>query len=131
MERFTLDAGVDEWRAAAEDLCRVADRRITQLGPNPVDQAGQVLRLQEILPIFSSATNEIRALDEPAEIRGDVERAIDSMDEHVALGQTIINALQIGDIQTAESARLELQGAGQDTDRLLAELGLQQCVDFD
>jgi hypothetical protein len=52
-------------------------------------------------------------------------------DEQVALGQTIINALQIGDIQTAENARLELPGAGQDTDRLLAELGLQQCVDFD
>ena len=122
---------VDEWRAAAEDVCRVADRRITQLGPNPVGQSAQVVRLQELLPIFSSATNEIRALSEPAEIREDVQRLLDTMDEQIALVQALVNSLQSGDLQTAERSRLGLQRTGQDTDRLMAELGLQECVDLD
>ena len=127
----TSDAGVAEWRAAAEEVCRVAERRIEQLGPNPADQAEQVQRLQELLPIIGSAANGIRVLAEPDEVRDDVQRLLDSMDKQVATGQSLVNAFQSGDIQTAESARLELQGAGQDADRLMAELGLQECVDFD
>jgi hypothetical protein len=52
------------------------------------------------------------------------------MDRQIELTQTMINSSQSGDFVTAEDARLDNQAAGQDTDRLFAELGLQRCVDL-
>ncbi len=126
----TSDAAIEDWRTQVEEACQDLERRARQLGPPPTEQAEQVVRLQQLIPIFSAAANEIRALEEPDAIRDDAERFVGSMDEQVELSQTMINSLQIGDVATAESARLENQAAGQDTDRLAAELGLQECVDL-
>jgi hypothetical protein len=125
----TSDAAIEDWQTQVEDACRDFVRRVNQLGPKPTAGAGQVFYLQELIPIFSTLANEIRALEEPAAIREDVGRLLDSMDRQVELSQTEVNSAQVGDSATAEDARLENQAAGQDTDRLLAELGLQACVE--
>jgi len=126
----TSDAALEDWRTQVEDICQDAERRANALGPNPVDQAGQVVRMQELIPILDAFTNQIRALDEPDAIRNDVKRLLDKMDEQIGLAQTLVNSAQIGDFQTAESARLQLQGLGSDINRVAADLGLQRCVDF-
>jgi hypothetical protein len=88
------------------------------------------VRLQQLIPIVDTASNEIRALEEPDAIRDDVERFLDSMGEVIDLSQTMVNSYQIADAQTFNSARLEMQAAARDTDRLAAELELQECVDL-
>src|SRR5436190_4848627 len=70
----TSNTAVEDWRKNVEDLCQDAERRVNALGPNPVDQAGQVARVQEFIPIIEAFANETRALDEPEELRNDVER---------------------------------------------------------
>jgi hypothetical protein len=129
----TSDAdAVADWREQAEKACQDFERRGSQLGPIPpaTDLAGQVGWLQQVLPFFESAANEIRALDEPEAIQEDVEQLLDSMDNQVALSQTMINAFQVSDAATFNGARLENQAAAQETNQLAAELGLRQCVDF-
>jgi hypothetical protein len=126
----TSDAAIEDWRAQVEEACRDFDRRVSELGPVPADQPGQIVRLQQLIPIVDTASNEIRALEEPHAIRDDVERFLDSMGEVIDLSQTMVNSYQIADAQTFNSARLEMQAAARDTDRLAAELELQECVDL-
>lgn len=126
----TSDAAIEGWRTQAEEVCRDLERRVTQLGPPPADQAGQVFWLQQLIPIASSTASEMRALEEPDAIADDVGRFFDSLDEQVELSVRMLNALQVGDVVTAENARLENQAAASDTNRFAADLGLQECVEY-
>jgi hypothetical protein len=45
-------------------------------------------------------------------------------------GQTMVNAYQVFDFETTNTARLELQGAIDDMQRQMAELGLKRCLTF-
>jgi hypothetical protein len=126
----TANASLEDWRTEAEDVCRKATRQAKALGPDPTDQPGQVERIRELIPIMEGFTNEVRALDEPGEIQADVARLLDKMDRTAELAQNMVNSYQAGDLTTAESARLELQGVSADADRAMADLGLQKCVAF-
>jgi hypothetical protein len=126
----TSNAALEDWRTEAEDVCRNATRQAKALGPNPTDQPGQVERVRQLIPIMEGFTNEVRALDEPSEIQDDVARMIDKMDQTAELAQSMVNSYQIGDVDSANRARLELQGVSTDADRAMADLGLKKCVAF-
>jgi hypothetical protein len=126
----TSNTALADWRTQVEDLCQDAERRANALGPNPVDQTAQIIRVQELIPILDALTNGIRAMDEPDEVRSDAGRLVEKLDQQVERAQSMVNAYQIGDFQTAEAARLELQGLSTDVNRVAAELGLKRCVDL-
>ena len=50
------------------------------------------------------------------------------MDKVTDSAQTMVNAYQALDIETTNTARLELQGAIDDMQRQMAELGLKRCL---
>jgi uncharacterized protein YjiS (DUF1127 family) len=52
------------------------------------------------------------------------------MDQTAELAQSMVNSYQIGDVDSANRARLELQGVSTDADRAMADLGLKKCVAF-
>jgi hypothetical protein len=126
----TSNAAVEDWRTRVEDVCRDADRAVRRLGPPSTDPVIQLARAQAIAPIFEAFANQIRALDEPDEIRTDVERLLDNMDRQVDLMQTMIYSIQIGDAQTAQGAVVQLQQLGTDANRLMGDLELKKCVGF-
>ena len=55
---------------------------------------------------------------------------IDKMDQTAELAQSMVNSYQAGDADSAERARLELQGVSTDVDRAMGDLGLRKCVAF-
>ena len=130
----TSNAALEDWRSDAESICRDADRQVIALGPNPGgdpnDSDARITWLQNVMPIVATSTNQLRALDEPAEAQADIDRLLDTMDKVTDSGQTMVNAYQAFDIETTNTARLELQGAIDDMQRQMAELGLKRCLTF-
>ena len=127
----TSSAALEDWRSAAESICRDADSQVFTLGPLPTgteDSGAAVTWLQNVIPIVVTSTNQLRALDKPAEAQADIDRLLDTMDKVADTANTTVNAYQAGDIATTNSARLELQGAVDDMQRQMAELGLKRCL---
>lgn len=127
----TSSAALEDWRSQAESICRDADSQVFTLGPIPTgneDSGARITWLQNVIPIVSTSTNELRALDKPAEAQADIDRLLDTMDKVADSAHTMVNAYQVGDIATTNSARLELQGAIDDMQREMAELGLKRCL---
>jgi hypothetical protein len=60
--------------------------------------------------------------------QADIDRLLDTMDKVTDSGQTMVHAYQALDIETTNTARLELQGAIDDMQRQMAELGLKRCL---
>ena len=130
----TSNAALEGWRSDAESICRDADSQVIALGPNPggdpADSDARITWLQNVIPIVATSTNQLRALDEPAEAQADIDRLLDTMDKVTDSAQTMVNAYQALDIETTNTARLELQGAIDDMQRQMAELGLKRCLTF-
>lgn len=127
----TSNAALEDWRSDAESICRAADSQVIALGPSPAvtdDSDTRITWLQNVIPIVATYTNQLRALDKPAEARADIDRLLDTMDKVTDSGQTMVNAYQALDIETTNTARLELQGAIDDMQRQMAELGLKRCL---
>ena len=130
----TSNSALEGWRSDAESICRDADRLVIALGPgpgaNPDDSNARITWLQNVIPIVATATNQLRALDEPAEAQADIDRLLDTMDKVTDSAETVVNAYQALDIETTNTARLELQGAVDDMQHQMAELGLKRCLTF-
>jgi len=127
----TSNAALEDWRSEAESICRDADSQVIALGPSPAvtdDSDVRITWLQNVIPIVAAYTNQLRALDKPAEARADIDRLLDTMDKVTDSGQTMVNAYQARDIETTNTARLVLQGAIDDMQRQMAELGLKRCL---
>jgi hypothetical protein len=127
----TSNAALEDWRSDAESICRDADSQVIALGPSPAvtdDSDARITWLQNVIPIVATYTNQLRALDKPAEARVDIDRLLDTMDKVTDSAQTMVNAYQALDIETTNAARLELQGAINDMQRQMAELGLKRCL---
>jgi hypothetical protein len=127
----TSNAALEDWRSDAESICRDADSQVIALGPSPAvtdDSDTRITWLQNAIPIVATATNQLRALDKPAEAQADIDRLLDTMDKVTDSAQTMVHAYQALDIETTNSARLELQGAIDDMQRQMAELGLKRCL---
>ena len=99
-------------------------------GGDPDDSDARITWLQNVIPIVATSTNQLRALDEPAEAQADIDRLLDTMVKVTDSAQTMVNAYQAFDIETTNVARLELQGAIDDMQRQMAELGLKRCLTF-
>jgi hypothetical protein len=129
----TSNAALERWRSDAESICRDADSQAIALGPNPgvdADSDARITWLQNVIPIVATSTSQLRALDEPAEAQADIDRLLDTMDKVTDSGETMVNAYQALDIETTNTARLELQSAIDDMQRQMAELGLKRCLTF-
>jgi hypothetical protein len=130
----TNSAALEDWRSDAESICRDANNQVIALGPTPsgdLDNSDAWMTwLQNVTPILATYTNQLRALDEPAEAQADIDRLLDTMDKVTDSAQTMVNAHQVFDFETRNTARLELQGAIDDMQRQMAELGLKRCVTF-
>ena len=128
----TSNAALEDWRSDAESICRAANSQVIALGPNPGgdpdDSDARITWLQNVIPIVATYTNQLRALDKPAEAQVDIDRLLDTMDKVTDSAQTMVNAYQAFDIETTNTARLELQGAIDDMQRQMAELGLKRCL---
>ncbi len=128
----TSNAALEGWRSDAESICRGADSQVIALGPNPGgdpdDSDARITWIQNVIPIVATSTNQLRALDEPAEAQADIDRLLDTMDKVTDSAQTMVNAYQAFDFETTNTARLELQGAIDDMQRQMAELGLKRCL---
>jgi len=127
----TSNAALEDWRSDAESICRVADSQVIALGPSPAvtdDSDARITWVQNVIPIVATYTNQLRALDKPAEAQVDIDRLLDTMDKVIDSGQTMVNAYQALDIETTNTARLELLGAIDDMQRQMAELGLKRCL---
>lgn len=127
----TSNAALEDWRSDAESICRDADSQVFALGPIPTatDAAdARITWLQNVIPIVATSTNELRALDKPAEAQADIDRLLDTMDKVTDSAHTMVNAYQVRDIETTNTARLVLQGAIDDMQRQMAELGLKRCL---
>ena len=127
----TSTATLEDWRSDAESICRDADSQVIALGPSPAvtdDSDARITWLQNVIPIVATSTNQMRALDKPAEAQVDINRLLDTMDRVTDSGQTMINAYQALDTETTNTARLELQGAIEDMQRQMAELDLKRCL---
>jgi hypothetical protein len=127
-------AALEDWRSDAESICRDANSQVIALGPNPGgdpnDSDARITWLQNVIPIVATYTNQLRALDEPAEAQADIDRLLDTMVKVTDSAQTMVNAYQVFDFETTNTARLELQGAIDDMQRQMAELGLKRCLTF-
>jgi hypothetical protein len=127
----TSNAALENWRSDAESICRDADSQVFALGPIPTatdDSTSRITWLQNVIPIVATSTNEMRALDKPAEAQADIDRLLDTMDKVTDSAHTLVNAYQVGDIETTNTARRVLQGAIDDMQRQMAELGLKRCL---
>jgi len=127
----TSNAALEDWRSDAESICRDADSQVFALGPIPTgkeDSDTRITWLQNVIPIVATSTNEMRALDKPAEAQADIDRLLDTMDKVTDSAHTLVNAYQVGDVETTNTARLVLQGAIDDMQRQMAELGLKRCL---
>jgi hypothetical protein len=128
----TSNAALEGWRTDAESICRDADSQVIALGPNPGgdpdDSDARMTWLQNAIPIVATSANQLRALDEPAEAQADIDRLLDTIDKVTDTAETMVNAYQALDIETTNTARLELQGALDDMQRQMAELGLKRCL---
>jgi hypothetical protein len=127
----TSNAALEDWRSDAESICRDADSQVIALGPSPAvtdDSDARITWLQNVIPIVATYTNQLRALDKPAEAQADIDRLLDTMDKVTDSAQTMVNAYQALDIETTNTARLELQGAIDDMQRQISELGLKRCL---
>jgi hypothetical protein len=127
----TSNGALEDWRSDAESICRDADSQVFALGPLPTatdDSDARITWLQNAIPIVATATNQLRALDKPAEAQADIDRLLDTMDKVADSAHTMVNAYQVRDIETTNTARLELQGAIDDMQRQMAELGLKRCL---
>ena len=125
------NVAVERWRSDAESICRDADSKVIALGPSPAvtdDSDARITWLQNAIPIVATSTNQLRALDKPTEAQADIDRLLDTMDKVTDSAQTMINAYQAFDFETTNTARLELQGAVDDMQRQMAELGLKRCL---
>jgi hypothetical protein len=103
----TSNAALEDWRSDAESICRDADSQVFALGPIPTatdDSDARITWLQNI------------------------DRLLDTMDKVTDSAHTTVNAYQVRDIETTNTARLELQGAIDDMQRQMAELGLKRCL---
>jgi len=127
----TSNAALEDWRSDAESICRDADSQVFALGPIPTasdDSDARITWLQNAIPIVVTATNQMRALDKPAEAQADIDRLLDTMDKVTDSAHTLVNAYQVGDVETTNTARLVLQGAIDDMQRQMADLGLKRCL---
>ena len=125
------NATLEDWRSEAESICRDADSQVIALGPSPTatdDSDARITWLQNVIPIVATSTNQMRALDKPGEAQAHIDRLLDTLDKVTDSGQTMINAYQALDFETTNTARLELQGAIDDMQRQMAELGLKRCL---
>ena len=127
----TSNAALEDWRSDAESICRDADSQVIALGPSPAvtdDSDTRITWLQNAIPIVATATNQLRALDKPAAAQADIGRLLDTMDKVTDSAETMIHAYQALDIETTNTARLVLQGAIDDMQRQMADLGLKRCL---
>ena len=127
----TSNATLENWRSDAESICRDADSQVIALGPSPTvtdDSGTRMTWLENAIPIVATATNQLRALEKPAEAQADIDRLLDTMDKVTDSAHTLVNAYQVGDVETTNTARLVLQGAIDDMQRQMADLGLKRCL---
>jgi len=127
----TSNAALEDWRSEAESICRDADSQVFTLGPIPTgteDAGAGITWLQNVIPIVVTSTNQLRALDKPAEAQADIDRLLDTMDQVADTAHTVVNAYQAGDIETTKTAGIDLQGAVDDMQRQMADLGLKRCL---
>jgi len=127
----TTSAALEDWRNDAESICREANSQVIALGPSPgVDTAASdaMTWLEGAIPIVATYTNQLRALDKPAEAQVDIDRLLDTMVDVTDSGQTMVDAYYVLDSETVNSVRFELRNAIDDMQRQMAELGLKRCL---
>jgi hypothetical protein len=77
-----------------------------------------------------TSTNQLRALDEPAEAQADIDRLLDTMDKLTDSGDKMLRASRAFNFELMDTAGVELLGATDDMQTQMAELGLKDCLTF-
>jgi hypothetical protein len=126
----TLEAGsgstIDDWRTAADDICRTAHARVRQLGR--ASTPDQLLAwVQAFAPITSSSASRLRALERPAAESKAIEEFLAIVDRQYDAVTRAIDAGQVGDLVTFQDAIREHDDLGITGNRMAADLGLDEC----
>ena len=130
----TSNAALERWQSDAESICDVADKQVigfpTPVVGDPAASDAWVKWLQKVIPIVKTSTNQLRALDEPAEAQADIDRLLDTMDKLTDSGDKMLRASRAFNFELMDTAGVELLGATDDMQTQMAELGLKDCLTF-
>jgi hypothetical protein len=130
----TSNATLERWQSDAESICNVADKQVigfpTPVVGDPAASDAWVTWLQKVIPIVKTSTNQLRALDAPAEAQADIDRLLDTMDKLTDSGDKMLRASRAFNFELMDTASVELLGATDDMQRQMAELGLTDCLAF-
>lgn len=117
---------IDEWRTAADDICRTAHARVRQLGRAATPEQA-LAWVQAFAPISSSSTTRIRALERPPAQSKEIEQLLANLDQQNDAVTRAIDAGQIGDVVAFQDAVREHDELGITGNRMAADLGLHEC----
>ena len=130
----TSNAALERWQSDAESICDVADKQVigfpTPVVGDPAASDAWVKWLQKVIPIVKTSTNQLRALDAPAEAQADIDRLLDTMDKLTDSGDKMLRASRAFNFELMDTAGVELLGATDDMQRQMAELRLTDCLTF-
>ncbi len=118
-----------EYIEQADAICAAFERQLDAID-EPTSDAGFVPFLRAVLPIIRAQIDELRALNPPADIEGQVNEALDLLDEQAEISEEAINRVEDGG-EDAEAVAADvgprLQTVNDEAEQIADDIGLQEC----
>jgi hypothetical protein len=120
------ELSADEFRQRANAICADHTRKLDTVDPpsSPDDLARFV---DDALPIMEEGTQELSALDPPAEFEDDWSRVVEINAQNLETMQEARNAFHDGDVEEAKRLIAEAGEHTDESNRLAQKLGLTKC----
>jgi hypothetical protein len=118
----------EEFVSKGNAICAKYDKRVDAVGePENIQEVPEYV--DKLLPIVEEQIEEMRALKPPEDKQETFDRMIAKAEETRDAGEELAQAAEDRDDAAVQRAFAKGQEAGEETDRLAGELGLDECQD--
>lgn len=120
------DDSKGDFIAAADEACREADERISDMG-EPLDEGAILDYVEQAQEVSSDLTADLRDLDPPPEDVARVEGMIDDLEEATDLLEPLATASLDRDAEALEAIQQEVQEITDDVSEFAESYGFEVC----
>jgi hypothetical protein len=120
------DLTADEFRQQADAICAEFEGRLDELGtPESLEDLQNFV--SEAVPIIEEGNAQLQELDPPDELQEQWDQAMEINNEQLETVRDLREAVEEGDQARMQELLQAGNEANQESDRLAAELGLEDC----
>jgi hypothetical protein len=116
----------EEFQERANAICSKYNDEIEAATPSsPEEIEGSI---DEMIALIEQGLEELRALNPPEDVEDEYNQMLDATSEGIPAARELGDAAAENDTAGIEAALADLESAGQKSDEIASDLGLDQCA---